>query len=56
MSKEQTDKFADIEQGVPTPQLIIGDKVIVDAGAGVAHSIASTKDGKVFGWGWCNYG
>ena len=29
---------------------------MIAAAAGVAHSLALTDEGKVYGWGWNNYG
>ncbi|XP_012265195.2 uncharacterized protein LOC105691366 isoform X1 [Athalia rosae] len=42
----------------PTPELIIclAQEIIVDAVAGQYHSVALTKDGRVFTWGWGVHG
>lgn len=42
----------------PNPELIISlaQEIIVDAVAGQYHSVALTKDGRVFTWGWGVHG
>lgn len=42
----------------PTPELImsLAQEIIVDAVAGQYHSVALTKDGRVFTWGWGVHG
>jgi alpha-tubulin suppressor-like RCC1 family protein len=47
-----------MEECVQTPQLIEGLKsdFIVEIACGETHSVALTREGKVFGWGMSMYG
>jgi alpha-tubulin suppressor-like RCC1 family protein len=59
-AKKKIESLASIEQGISSPVPIfafqINSKKVIKVDAGVAHSIALTKDGEVYAWGWNNYG
>jgi alpha-tubulin suppressor-like RCC1 family protein len=59
-SKAKIENLASIELGIPSPvpiySLQLRKKNVIAVDAGVAHSLALTDDGEVFGWGWNNYG
>ena len=56
LSKKSLESLERLDWGISVPISIIKDKTIIDIAAGVAHSIALSEDGEVYGWGNSNYG
>lgn len=56
ISKKQLESLERLDCGISFPVSIVKDVSIVDVAAGVAHSLALTENGRVYGWGNGNYG
>lgn len=56
LSEEQLANFENISLGISIPVLVLQNQDIISVSAGTAHSLALTKDGDVYAWGFNNYG
>ena len=56
MAKEKLEADENSGEGYATPILVADDLDLVDIAAGTAHSVACSRKGKAYTFGWGTYG